>query len=138
VGTTTSHRSASAAETRRLAAEIAAGLRPGDVVHLAGPLGAGKTTFVRGLAEALGAGDDVASPTFALVHVYEGRTPLVHADLYRIGEGDVAGLGLDDLAADAILAVEWPERGGSAVPPPTVVVRLDHAGGDARTIEVIR
>lgn len=136
--TITSHNSSSAAETRRLATRLAADLRPGDVVWLVGPLGAGKTTFVRGLAAALGASDDVASPTFALVHAYEGRVPLVHADLYRLGEAEVAGLGLDEIAADAILAVEWPERGGAAVPPPNVVVRFEHAGGNARDISVER
>lgn len=136
-------RSDSPAETRRAAADLAESLAAGDVVHLVGPLGAGKTTFVRGLADALGAGDDVSSPTFELVHVYTGgRLPLVHADLHRLGgermEDDVADLGLDSLAADGILAIEWPDRAGRWAPAPDVVVRFAHAGGDARRIVIER
>lgn len=132
--------------TRGIAAGFAARLVAGDVVHLSGPLGAGKTTFVRGLALGLGAADEVVSPTFSLVHVHDGgRLRLVHADLYRFEAGGAGAaeasrawddLGLDDLSADGVLAVEWPDRGGGRVPPPSYVVRLSHAGGDARGIEI--
>jgi tRNA threonylcarbamoyladenosine biosynthesis protein TsaE len=77
----------SAEETEALAARLAAELRPGDVVLISGDLGAGKTTFVRGAAEALGAEGLVTSPTFTIGQVYEGPVPVSHLDLYRLGEG---------------------------------------------------
>lgn len=100
-------------DTRRAGADLARRLQPGDAVLLEGDLGAGKTVFVKGLAEGLGLDpDDVTSPSFALVHEYgpAGRPPvLVHADLYRLpaSGGPVEDLGLD-ARGDAVLAVEWP------------------------------
>jgi tRNA threonylcarbamoyladenosine biosynthesis protein TsaE len=87
-------------------------LRPGDVVLLSGPLGAGKTAFVRGLAQGLGADPaDVSSPTFTLIQEYRGRVTLYHVDLYRLEPREVEDLGLDELmSGEAIVAVEWPER----------------------------
>jgi tRNA threonylcarbamoyladenosine biosynthesis protein TsaE len=96
-----------------LARELAGRLHAGDVVLLSGDLGAGKTSFVRGLAEGLGIDpDEVSSPTFTLVHEYRGgRLTLYHADLYRLEQTAAEDLGLEELgAADGILAVEWPER----------------------------
>jgi tRNA threonylcarbamoyladenosine biosynthesis protein TsaE len=103
------------AATRRLGRELAARLRPGDVVLLTGDLGSGKTVFVRGLAEGLGLDPaEVSSPTFALLHEYgpAGQSPvLLHADLYRLS-GETAGAAVGDLGLDrrteAVLAVEWP------------------------------
>ncbi len=102
------------AATRGAGAELARRCRPGDVVLLFGELGCGKTTFVRGLAEGLGCDpDEVASPTFALVHEYgeAGRSPvLLHADFYRlpgVEAARTAELGLEE-RRDAILAIEWP------------------------------
>ena len=129
--------------TERAGAELAAGLRPGDVVLVSGELGAGKTTFVRGALRALGVTDAVTSPTFVLGTLYEGSDgPLAHLDLYRLGglAGEDPGL-LDPYFGPAIVTfVEWPERaesiellGGRAV---ARRVRLAHAGGDRRTIEV--
>jgi tRNA threonylcarbamoyladenosine biosynthesis protein TsaE len=100
-------------ETRCLAERIAALLEPGDVVVLEGDLGAGKTAFVRGLAEGLHiAPDDVSSPTFTLVHEYRGgRLTLYHADLYRLDRAAVDDLGLEEMGvADGVLAIEWPDR----------------------------
>jgi tRNA threonylcarbamoyladenosine biosynthesis protein TsaE len=131
--------SASEEETRRAGADLAARLEPGDAVLISGDLGAGKTVFVKGLAEGLGLDpDEVSSPSFALVHEYgpAGKPAvLVHADLYRLpaGGGPVEDLGLD-ARGGAILAVEWPR------PPLTSLdawrVRIDLAEGGARRIDV--
>jgi tRNA threonylcarbamoyladenosine biosynthesis protein TsaE len=102
-------------DTERLAEALAARLRAGDVLLLSGPLGAGKTAFVRGLARGLGIdADEVSSPTFTLLHEYGGgRLRLFHADLYRLGHGDAADLGLEEAGVqDGVLAVEWPDRLG--------------------------
>jgi tRNA threonylcarbamoyladenosine biosynthesis protein TsaE len=101
----------SAEETEAVAEELAATLRPGDLVLLSGELGAGKTTFVRGLARGLGCPGPVQSPTFQLVRVYPGRVQLGHADLYRLEPGaEIADLGLDDLLEQGVVAVEWGDR----------------------------
>jgi tRNA threonylcarbamoyladenosine biosynthesis protein TsaE len=127
--------------TERAGAELAATLRPGDVVLVSGELGAGKTTFVRGALRALGVQGPVTSPTFVVGHAYEGRhVPVAHLDLYRL-----AGMGDEDpglldpfFAPEAIAFVEWPEHGPGAWPAERVAhhVRLAHAGGDTRTIEI--
>ena len=96
-----------------VARELAAALRPGDVLLLSGNLGAGKTAFVRGLAEGLGIDPaDVSSPTFTLVHEYRGgRLTLYHVDLYRLDRAATDDLGLEEMGvADGVLAIEWPDR----------------------------
>jgi tRNA threonylcarbamoyladenosine biosynthesis protein TsaE len=108
--TRTSH---SEDETAAFAAELAANLQPGAVLLLSGPLGAGKTAFVRGLAAGLGIDpEDVSSPTFTLVHEYRGgRLTLYHADLYRLERTAAEDLGLEEKAVAAgVLAIEWPDR----------------------------
>ncbi len=103
----------SEAETQALAREFAGTLKAGDVVLLSGDIGAGKTTFVRGMAEGLGIDpDDVSSPTFTLVHEYRGRDlTLFHADLYRLGKAATDDLGLEEIGVrDGVLAIEWPDR----------------------------
>lgn len=105
------------AATRAFAAALAPRLRAGDVLCLDGPLGAGKTTLVRALVEALG-GDpsQVASPTFTLLHQYHCHPPMIHIDAYRLsGPGDLDGLGFEELAEGAIAAIEWSQRVAAAL-----------------------
>lgn len=107
---------ADALQTEALGIALAGVLRPGDVVALSGPLGAGKTTFARGVLAALGLGGEAPSPSFSLVIAYDPpdvRLPLWHVDLYRIEDPDeIAELGLADARQDAALLIEWPERMG--------------------------
>ena len=101
----------SAAETEALGEAMAATLAPGDLLLLAGELGAGKTTFVRGLARGLGSTAAVQSPTFTLVRVYPGRVQLAHVDLYRVeSSAELAELGLEELLEEGVVAVEWGDR----------------------------
>jgi len=99
-------------ETQKVAEELGRRLKPGEVVLLFGELGAGKTTFVQGLARGLGVSEDyyIQSPTFALINEYPGRIPLFHIDLYRLEPEDVYDLGLEELASQGILVIEWSER----------------------------
>jgi tRNA threonylcarbamoyladenosine biosynthesis protein TsaE len=116
---TGTHLTHSDEDTHALAHHLAARLGPGDVVLLSGDLGAGKTTFVRGIAAGLGIdSDQVTSPTFTLVHEYRGgRLTLYHADLYRLDKAATADLGLEELGvSDGVLAIEWPERLMHALP----------------------
>lgn len=117
---------------------LAANLAPGTTVLLYGDLGAGKTAFVRGLAEGLGLSpDDVSSPTFTIVQEYRGRAvTLQHVDLYRLSEPEIVDLALDDLLDErTIMAIEWAERLPRLPYGPSVAVRLSHTpGGRAITI----
>jgi tRNA threonylcarbamoyladenosine biosynthesis protein TsaE len=134
------HQSRSENETRRIAATLAETLQAGAVLLLSGDLGAGKTAFVRGLAEGLGIdADEVTSPTFTLVHEYRsGRLPLIHVDLYRLDRADLDEIGLDqDLAAIGVVAVEWAERMARDIPG-AVRVSIVDAGDDRRTIVIER
>jgi tRNA threonylcarbamoyladenosine biosynthesis protein TsaE len=105
---------ADAAATEAFGAALARALRPGDVVALFGPLGAGKTTLARGLLRGLGHEGDVASPTFPIVQVYgppDTTIPLWHVDLYRIEDpSELDEIGLDEARGEAALVIEWPER----------------------------
>jgi tRNA threonylcarbamoyladenosine biosynthesis protein TsaE len=98
-------------ETRIVGASLAPALLPGDVVSLTGDLGAGKTAFVQGLAAALGVEKRVTSPTFTIVHQYDGRFPIIHLDIYRLQSfQEVIDLGFEEfLAPEAIVAIEWGE-----------------------------
>ena len=127
--------SASAGETERIAAALAERLAIGDVVTVSGELGAGKTTFVRGACRALGVTSPVTSPTFTIGHRYVGAVDVSHLDLYRFTEVSAAEWGdLEPYFDDAVVFVEWPEAGASALPPARVAVSLEHAGDDRRRI----
>ncbi len=119
------------AETEAVAGRIAAGFRPGEVVGLAGPLGAGKTVFVRGAVKALG-GDpaQVRSPTFTLMNVYSARLPVYHFDLYRLARGaELDGIGFHEFArGDGVSLVEWADRFPDAQPEITMWVRIELDG----------
>jgi tRNA threonylcarbamoyladenosine biosynthesis protein TsaE len=107
-------------------------LERGDLLLLAGPLGAGKTTFVRGLARGAGSHDLVASPTFVLVRVYRGRLQLAHVDLYRMnGAPELRDLGLDELLDEGAVVVEWGDR---LQAPGAKVVTIESLGGDRRRL----
>ncbi len=128
----------SEAETAALGRELGGGLSAGAVVLLDGALGAGKTAFVRGLAEGLGCRpEDVTSPTFTIAHEYSGCVPLQHVDLYRLSHAEVDDLGLDDLMEGCVLAVEWPDR-WRAAPADAIRVSLTHAGDDRRQVSIVR
>lgn len=132
------YESNSESDTRAIAARLAADLQPGAVLLLSGDLGAGKTAFVRGLAEGLGTDpSEVTSPTFTLVHEYrQGRLPLVHVDLYRLDKADLDELGMDtDLAERGVLAIEWAER-LIRLPAGALSVSIVAAGDDLRTITI--
>ena len=118
---------ASPGETEALAARLAAHLSPGDVVTISGELGAGKTTFVRGAARALGVTGPVSSPTFTIGHRYEAPTPVAHLDLYRIAGLDPEEWGdLEPYFDGTVAFVEWPEHGGHWLPDARAVVTLAH------------
>src|SRR6266581_2176357 len=125
-------------ETAAAGRDLASHLSAGDTVLLFGDLGAGKTAFVRGLAEGLGiAGSEVTSPTFTLVQEYRGgRLPLIHVDLYRLDDPrEVDDLGLEEIAAGGVLAIEWAEKLKPA-PDPAIEVRITHGPADDRTLTI--
>jgi len=124
------------ADTESIGAAFAHTLEAGAVVLLNGPLGAGKTAFVRGMARGLGAAPgDVSSPTFTLLQEYPGRLTLFHADLYRLQPREVDDLGLLELSADGILAVEWPERWPNA-PSDAIAVSIVKTSETSRAINM--
>jgi tRNA threonylcarbamoyladenosine biosynthesis protein TsaE len=128
---------ASAKETEALAARLAGRLEEGDVVTVSGELGTGKTTFVRGACRALGVASPVTSPTFTIGHRYRGAVDVSHLDLYRFTGLSAAEWGdLEPYFDGAVVFVEWPEAGAGALPAARVSVRIEHAGGDTRRIEL--
>ena len=111
-------------------------LRVGDMVLLTGELGAGKTTFVRGVARGTASVAPVASPTFQLVRVYPGKVQLAHIDLYRIETpSELGDLGLDELLDQGAVVVEWGDRLDA---PDAAVIELEHLGGERRVIRTKR
>ena len=130
----------SAEETERFGESLAQKLRAGDVLAFTGSLGMGKTAFTRGLARGLGCRGRVTSPTFTIVNEYEGKTPLFHFDMYRLGSSDeLFDIGWDDyLARGGVCAVEWSERVSDALPGDTIFVDIARGeeGENTRVITV--
>jgi tRNA threonylcarbamoyladenosine biosynthesis protein TsaE len=132
-------RTAEPSATKGIGRAIATLVRPGDVVLLAGELGTGKTVLTQGLAAGLDVDDVVTSPTFTLVHRYEGRVPFFHLDVYRLERiGELAELGIDELLeAGGIVVVEWGDVVAAEMPIDRMEVRLAFGDDDDdRTIEL--
>lgn len=129
--------SKSVADTEKLAARLAEKLRGGEVIAFTGSMGMGKTAFTRGLVEALGGGDVVSSPTFALVNEYAARLTVQHFDMYRVsGWDDLYSTGFFDyLDTDSVIVIEWSENIDGALPENTI--RIDMHKGEAETERVI-
>jgi len=123
-------------ETEAAGEELGRRLRKGDLVLLKGELGAGKTTFVRGMARGAGSSAAVASPTFQLVRIYPGRLQLAHVDLYRVEHStELADVGIDELADAGAVVVEWGDR---IEVPDAALIEIEHLGGDRRRIRTER
>ncbi|MFH1747329.1 MAG: tRNA (adenosine(37)-N6)-threonylcarbamoyltransferase complex ATPase subunit type 1 TsaE [Planctomycetota bacterium] len=134
--------SKSPAATLKLGRMLGDMARPGDLFALSGPLGAGKTQLVKGLAEGLEVAADelVVSPTFVLVREYAGRLTLYHIDLYRLKAGsELWSLGLDEMLDDpqSVIAIEWADRAAEILPPESWQIELAHAGSHKRQITII-
>ena len=127
------------ADTQAFGRELAALLRPGDLVVLAGPLGAGKTALTQGIAAGLGVPGAVTSPTFVLARVHRGgRVPLVHVDAYRLsGMADVDDLDLDATTDEAVTVVEWGHGLVEQLADEHLVVELDRRDDDVRTARLV-
>jgi tRNA threonylcarbamoyladenosine biosynthesis protein TsaE len=128
-----------AADTQALGRNLADLLRPGDLVVLAGPLGAGKTALTQGIGAGLGVPGPVTSPTFVLARVHRGgRLPLVHVDAYRLGSmADVDDLDLDATAEEAVTVVEWGHGLVEQLADEHLVVELDRRDDDVRTVRLV-
>ncbi len=128
------------AELRAFAGEFARSLRAGDVVALSGPLGSGKTTFVKAVAAALLGSDPVTSPTFTFRHRYGGATPIEHLDFYRIEHPDeLDELGLEEaFDGSAIVMIEWWDNAPEAVPLPRYEITLEGSGDSPRRLALRR
>jgi len=136
------HLTRSPEETMELGRRLAREIQAPQIVLLAGDLGAGKTTLAKGLISGLGAcpPEDVLSPTFSLVHEYEGDPKVYHIDLYRLDRvPEFETLGLDDLwDEDAIVLIEWGEKFSGQLPKPRMEIRINDIGDDLREISISR
>ena len=133
---------ASVADTRAFGRRLAALLRPGDLVLLAGPLGAGKTALAQGIGAGLGVRGEVTSPTFVIARVHAGPVPMVHADAYRLGDRPDPRLEIDDLdldagAEDSVTVVEWGEGLVEQLNDDHLLVRIDRGDDDTRVIDLV-
>jgi tRNA threonylcarbamoyladenosine biosynthesis protein TsaE len=128
---------ASAAETEALGARLARRLGAGDVVSVAGDLGAGKTTFVRGACRALGVEQPVSSPTYTIGNRYAAPVPVAHLDLYRVRALGAEQWGdLEPYFDGTIAFVEWPEHAGAWLPPVRAAVTLEHVDESHRRVTI--
>jgi tRNA threonylcarbamoyladenosine biosynthesis protein TsaE len=131
--------SLSSDETEAIATELASILKSGDIVTLYGPLGSGKTTFVRGLAQGLGCQIPVRSPTYSLINEYPGPLPLFHLDFYRLeGMAEIEDLGWTEyLDSGGVVAIEWPEKVKNMLPIKRFEVYLSFYGENSRMVEIV-
>ena len=130
----------SAAQTKKIGQALGHFLRSGDVVALEGPLGVGKTTLVKGIAKGLGFAKErsVASPTFVLMHEYQGRESVHHLDWYRLVR--VAGVDAEmaeECFTSGVTLIEWPERGKTLLPPGAWRVTIEHRGPSSRRLSIL-
>ena len=127
-----------AEEMVALGEELASALGPGTVIGLEGPLGAGKTTFVKGIARGMGITETVTSPTFTLVTEYEGKLPLYHMDLYRIRSSEeFEFLGVEEmLYGSGVTVIEWSERAADALPSGSLRVTISIIDGSTRSVVI--
>ena len=127
-------------ETMDLGRKIGEGLGPRDVVGLIGELGTGKTTFTQGLVQGLGVRGYVKSPSFTLVNEYEGRLPVYHLDLYRLGDvNEIYELGIEEyLYGDGITIIEWAEKAYALLPAEYILIKFFYTGENTRKIEIIK
>lgn len=129
---------ATPADTRAVGRRLASLLRSGDVVLLAGDLGAGKTVFAAGIGEGLGLDHAVVSPTFVLARRYRGLMPMVHVDLYRVGSSaEIDDLDLDAEATDGVLVVEWGQAAEQSFGDDYLLVRIETGTDDERSLQLI-
>ena len=125
-------------QTRRIGKRVGGALQSGDVICLQGDLGAGKTTFVQGIAQGWGSLDSVSSPTFILVNVYRraDQSQLFHMDAYRLDSTPEAEeLDLDSMLADGALIIEWPERMAELIPSERLWIKLEHVDDEEREMK---
>ena len=129
-----------AEQTREAGRNLGKGLRKGDILALSGPLGAGKTVFAQGVAEALGIREHVTSPTFTLISEYYGTMPFYHMDLYRLGTPEeFAWLGVEEmLNGEGITLIEWSERAESEIPERAIRISIAVNGDGTRKISVLK
>jgi tRNA threonylcarbamoyladenosine biosynthesis protein TsaE len=135
-------RLATVGDTRDFGRRLATVLRPGDLVLLAGPLGAGKTALAQGIGAGLGVRGDVTSPTFVIARVHRGPVPMVHADAYRLGDRPDPRLEIDDLDLDAsaeesVTVVEWGEGLVEHLNDAYLQVRIDRRDDDTRVVDLV-
>ncbi|HPS58145.1 MAG TPA: tRNA (adenosine(37)-N6)-threonylcarbamoyltransferase complex ATPase subunit type 1 TsaE [Spirochaetota bacterium] len=130
--------SGSCEETLKIAGKIGSMASRGDIITLSGELGAGKTVFAKGIAAGLGIDESITSPTFSLMEVHEGTTPLYHFDLYRLETASE----LDELffeeywEGDGVSVIEWPERAAGRLPHRVISVTIEYTGPDSRRITI--
>lgn len=139
---TTGIRLSTVDETRAFGRRLAAALRPGDLVLLAGPLGAGKTALAQGIGAGLGVRGDITSPTFVIARVHRGPVPMVHADAYRLGDRPDPRLEIDDLdldasADEAVTVVEWGDGLVEHLNDAYLQVRIDRRDDDTRVVDLV-